>query len=302
MRNASGPVTMEELRQFVMDEMGFKEFQLTQALAELPNVHETADGPFLHTDGAHGPGVYGLVDGARRGPARDSSKRDTSSADDAGSDRIVDAQFDSASSEHVASSPIAKGERRIPEATPCSDCQPARTHLLGLASGDGRAMHILDAAHSVVATCCRECKDGPPSAVDAYVVRRLLQDTDDVVVDDDRIYDLLSWRLFQSPQLVDAAEGALHRLGGEACLVEIADTIRSNNATWGAATNAQVSATLYVQKRRFELLGRAVFRLKDGSSTHPPEVPEEPGTKPSRSASQLRVAQTAEDIEFRGDD
>ena len=53
--NAGGVVSMDEMREFVTEEMGFKEFQLTQALALLPSVLRVGDGTYLHIDYAHVP-------------------------------------------------------------------------------------------------------------------------------------------------------------------------------------------------------------------------------------------------------
>lgn len=202
-------------------------------------------------------------------------------------------------SARVGSSSTANGWRSAPDAipTPCAVCQFARTHLVGIAFGNGRAMHVLDAAHSVVATCCRQCEDGPSSPVDAQVVRRLLRDADDrIVVDDDdhRIYDSLSWLLFRSRRLREAVEGALCNLGGEACVEEIANTIRSSNGTWRAAKDGQVRSALCAHQR-IERSRKGVFRLKSASSTpegKPPIAPHE---------SEPRIAKTADDIVFKGD-
>jgi Sigma-70, region 4 len=49
-RDAGGPVSLRELRGFVMQDMGFKEFQLANALGEIPSVLRTADGAFIHAD------------------------------------------------------------------------------------------------------------------------------------------------------------------------------------------------------------------------------------------------------------
>jgi len=54
-RSAGGVVSMDELREFVMQDMGFKEFQLTQALALLPSILRVGDGTYLHVDYARVP-------------------------------------------------------------------------------------------------------------------------------------------------------------------------------------------------------------------------------------------------------
>jgi len=54
-RSAGGVVSMDELREFVTEDMGFKEFQLTQALALLPSVLRVGDGAYLHIDYARVP-------------------------------------------------------------------------------------------------------------------------------------------------------------------------------------------------------------------------------------------------------
>lgn len=54
-RNAGGVVTLEELRGFVMQDMGFKEFQLAQALALLPSILRVGDGAYLHVEYARVP-------------------------------------------------------------------------------------------------------------------------------------------------------------------------------------------------------------------------------------------------------
>ena len=49
-RSAGGVLSLDELREFVIHDMGFKEFQLTQALAQLPGILPVGDGSYLHVD------------------------------------------------------------------------------------------------------------------------------------------------------------------------------------------------------------------------------------------------------------
>jgi len=148
--------------------------------------------------------------------------------------------------------------------SPCLACDQAKEAAVALVSADARPVHIEDVAHSITNTVCKECGAEVELEMDGRMVQRLVQPSTRVVVDNGYAFRTEDWRLRRSKKLVDALEGALHRLGGKAKIEDVAAVVRDNSETFTDATLGQVRSCLYAQsaqRKRFLLLGGAVFCL-----------------------------------------
>jgi len=131
-------------------------------------------------------------------------------------------------------------------------------------SADARPVHIEDVALSISSTVCKKCGAEVELEMDGRMVQRLVQRTTRVIVDNGYAFRTEDWRLRRSEKLVDAVEGALHRLGGKAKVEDVAAVVRGNSETFRDATIGQIRSCLYAQcaqRKRFLLLGGAVFCL-----------------------------------------